>query len=112
LTGLFFLKKYFKISSISLGLNNFLWAVCHYSYFLNIMRICAKSLESCPTLCGPMDCSPPGSSVHGFSRQKYRSGLPCPPPGDLPDPGIKPVAPVAPAMLADSLLLSHWGSPS
>ena len=28
----------------------------------------------------------------GFSRQEYRSGLPCPPPGDLPDPGIEPVS--------------------
>ena len=27
--------------------------------------VCAKSLKSCPTLCDPMDCSPPGSSVHG-----------------------------------------------
>ena len=31
----------------------------------------------------------------GFSRQEYWSGLPCPPPEDLPDPGIKPVTPVA-----------------
>ena len=29
----------------------------------------------------------------GFSRQEYWSGLPCPPPGDLPDPGIKPASP-------------------
>ena len=29
---------------------------------------CAKSLQSCPTLCNPMDCSPPGSSVQGVSR--------------------------------------------
>jgi len=43
-------------------------------------------------MCDPMDCSLPGSSVHRFFRQKYRSGLPCPPPGDLPDPGIKPVS--------------------
>ena len=28
----------------------------------------------------------------GFSRQEYGSGLPCPPPGDLPDPGIKPTS--------------------
>ena len=41
------------------------------------------------TLCDPMDCSPPDSSVHGFSRQEYWSGLPCPPLGDLPDLGIK-----------------------
>ena len=29
----------------------------------------------------------------GFSRQEYWSGLPCPPPGDLPDPGIEPASP-------------------
>ena len=34
----------------------------------------------------------------GFSRPEYWSGLPCPPPGDLPDPGIKPTSPVAPAL--------------
>ena len=37
---------------------------------------CEKSLQSCQTLCDPMDYSPLGSSM-GFSRQKYRSGLPC-----------------------------------
>ena len=31
----------------------------------------------------------------GLSRQKYWSGFPCPPPGDLPDPGIKPASPAA-----------------
>ena len=59
----------------------------------------------------------------GFSRQKYKSGLPFPPPGGLPSPGIEPESPVAPALQADSLLLSiyisqflicssfsgHWG---
>ena len=35
---------------------------------------------SCPTLCDPTDCSPPGSSVHGFSRQEYWSGVPLPSP--------------------------------
>ena len=34
----------------------------------------------------------------GVSRQEYWSGLPCPPPGDLPDPGIKPASPVSPAL--------------
>ena len=37
--------------------------------------------------------SPPGSSVPGISRQEYWSGLPFPSPGDLLDPGIKPVSP-------------------
>ena len=34
----------------------------------------------------------------GFSRQEYRSGLPCPPPRDLPDPGIEPVSLMSPAL--------------
>ena len=34
----------------------------------------------------------------GFSRQEYWSGLPCPPPGDLPDPGIKPTSLMSPAL--------------
>ena len=33
-----------------------------------------------------------------FSRQEYWSGLPCPNPGDLPDPGIEPASPVSPAL--------------
>ena len=39
----------------------------------------------------------------GFSRQEYCSGLPFPPPGDLPDPGTEPVSPMFPALQADSL---------
>ena len=34
----------------------------------------------------------------GFSRQEYWSGLPCPPPGNLPDPGIKPQSVISPAL--------------
>ena len=47
----------------------------------------------------------------GFSRQEYWSRFPCSPPGDLPDPGIESVSPVAPVLQADSLPLSHQGSP-
>ena len=42
-----------------------------------------------------------------FSRQEYRSGLPFPPPGNLPDPEIEPVSPAASALQEDSLPLSH-----
>ena len=49
----------------------------------------AKSLQSCPTLFDPMDCNLLDSSVMGFSRQEYWSGLLYLPPGYLPDPGIK-----------------------
>ena len=45
----------------------------------------------------------------GYFRQEYWSGLPFPPPGDLPNPGIEPVSPAPPALQADSLPLSHWG---
>ena len=45
------------------------------------------------------------------SRQEYWSGLPFPSSGDLPDPGIEPRSPLAPALQADSLPLSHVGSP-
>ena len=54
--------------------------------------LCAYSLSRVQ-LCDPIDCSPPGSSVMGFSRQEYWSGLPFPSPGDLTDPGIKPASP-------------------
>ena len=52
-------------------------------------------VQSCLTLCNPMDSSPPGSSVHGFSRQKYWSWLPFSSSGDLPDSGIEPLSPAS-----------------
>ena len=68
--------------------------------------------QPCPTLCDP----------HGlelarllcpwdFSRQEYWSGLLSPPPVDLPDPGIKPMSPVSPALQADSLPAGPLGKP-
>ena len=51
-------------------------------------------------LCDPGGYSPPGSSVRGDSRQEYWSGLPCPPPGDLPNSGIQP-KPLGSPALAD-----------
>ena len=46
----------------------------------------------------------------GFSWKEYWSGLPFPSLEDLPDPRIKPASSVSPALQADSLPLSHWGS--
>ena len=44
--------------------------------------VCARSLQLCPTLCNPMDCSLPGSSVHGITHgQEHWRGLPFPSPG-------------------------------
>ena len=57
-----------------------------YTVHLNIPKIgviqyaaaAAKSRQSCPTLCDPIDGSPPGSSVPGVCRQEHWSGLPFP----------------------------------
>ena len=65
------------------------------------------SVHSCLTLCDPMNRSPPGSSVHGILQARILEWIAIPPPVDLPDPGIKPVSPVAAALQVDSLLLSH-----
>ena len=46
----------------------------------------------------------------GVFRQEYWSGLPCPPPGDLPNPGIESLSPASPALQVNSLPLSHWVS--
>ena len=61
-----------------------------------IMKMKMKVTQSCPILCDPMDCSPPGP----LSRQEYWSELPFPSPEDLPDPGIESGSP---ALQADSL---------
>ena len=47
----------------------------------------------------------------GFSRQEYWSGLPCPPPGDLPDPGVKPRSPAPPALAGGFFITEPPGKP-
>ena len=66
--------------------------------------------KSCLTLATPwpMDCSPLVFPVHGISQAKYWSRLPFPSAGDLPNPGTETVSP---EWQADSLPLSHPGSP-
>ena len=64
-----------------------------YSDSLQCVSACVLSHLSCLQL-----CVTPGAAARqaplstGFPRQEYRSGLPCPPPGDLPDLGIKPTS--------------------
>ena len=57
-------------------------------------------IQSCLTLSTPWTVARQAPLSMGFSRQKYWSGLPCPSPGDLPDPGIEPWSP---ALQAESL---------
>ena len=58
----------------------------------------AKLLQLCPTLCDPMDCSPPGTSVHGILQARTLGWAAVPSSSDLPNPGIKPVSLTSPAL--------------
>ena len=60
--------------------------------------LCAKSLQSCPTLCDPMDCSPPGSSVPGIFQARILEWIAIPFSMDLPNQGIKPTSLMSPAL--------------
>ena len=60
-------------------------------------RMRADSLQSRPTLSDPWTVARQAPLSVGFSRREYWSGLPFPPPGDLPEPGTEPVSPVSPA---------------
>ena len=54
---------------------------------------CCLVTKLCLTLCDPMVCSPPGSSVHGCPGREYWSGLPFPSPGDPPYLLTEPASP-------------------
>ena len=62
----------------------------------------AKPLLSCMTLCDPMDCIACQAPLSmGFSRREYWSRLPCPPPGNLCNPGIKPMCLMSPVLAGE-----------
>ena len=54
--------------------------------------VCVKLLQLCLTLCYPIDYSFPGSAVHGILQSRILEWIACPPPGNLPDPGIEPTS--------------------
>ena len=78
--------------------------VLNYRYLntvtvVNIMSVlCAESLSHVQLFATPWTVAHQAPLSMGFSRQEYWSGLPFPPPGDLPDPGIEPACPVSLAM--------------
>ena len=73
--------------------------------------VCARSLQSCLTLCDPMDCSQPGSFVHGILQERILKWLPRPPSRDLPDPGLEPVSLISPALAGRFFTTSAIGKP-
>ena len=92
-------KNPFPLVSFHLGMCKFLeinlfcevkGTNTHYAY------VHAHSLQLCPTLCKPMDCSPPNSSVHGILQARILE-LPCSPPGESSlTPGIELVSCICP----------------
>ena len=86
------------------------WALISHLFKFS-PSFCAQSLQSYLTLCNPIQPWPT-RLLHpwDFPSKDTGSRLPCPHPGDLPDPGIKHVSLVSSALQADSLPLSHQGS--
>ena len=72
----------------------------------------AKSLQSRLTLCNPMTLAHQAPLSMGLSRQEYWSGLPGPPPGDLPDLGTEPVSLTSLALAGGFFASRALGSPS
>ena len=66
-----------------------------------VLFVCVLVTQSCLTLCDPMDCGPPGSSVHGILQARIQEWVAFPSLEDLPYPGIEPGSP---ALQADSSL--------
>ena len=77
---------------------------------LHLWQVKALAVQSCLTLCDPMDCSPPGSSVHGILQARILDWVAMPSSmGGLPDPGIEPRSPT---LQADSLPSEPPGKPA
>ena len=89
-----------------------LWLTLTYPSGHHCPLLCYLCAHLHLTHCDPMTVARQAPPSMGFSRQEYWSGLSCPPPGDLPDPGIEPASPVSPAWQADLYPPSYWGSHS
>ena len=91
-----------------------------FTYSFQHMCVCGVCVGVCvhvptqlyPTLCDPMKCGQPGSSLSmGFPRQEYWSGLPFPTPGELSNPGIKPASPASPTVAGRFFTSEPSGKP-
>ena len=77
-----------------------LYVLSHLIVWDYSQHVCVLSLFSCVGLFAtPWTLACQAALSMEFSRQEYWSGLPCPPPGDLPDPEVEPTSPVSPALV-------------
>ena len=93
-----------------------LWCACEWApscWGLKFLPVCVLSHFSCVQLFSTLwTVARQDPLSMGFSRQEYLGGLPCPPPGHLPDLGIKPLPLMSPA-LADGFFMTSttWEAP-
>ena len=74
--------------------------------------VCAKSLQSCPTLCDPMDCSPPGSLVHRILQARKPEWVAMPSSRGSSQPRIEPESPTSPELAGGfSTTSATWEAP-
>ena len=68
--------------------------------------MCAKALQSCPTLCESVDCSPPGSSVRGILQARILEWAAVPSSRGLPNSGSEPVSLRSPVLAGGFFTIS------
>ena len=86
-----------------------IWILSITAAFINtcMCAMWAKSLQSCPTLCDPMDGRPPGSSVHGILQAGKLKWAATPSSGDLLNPRIEPTVT---CLLHQQVGFYHWAT--
>ena len=87
---------------------------CVYKYICmcdSVVELCTKSLQSCLTLCDPLDCNPPGSSVHRILQARILELVAIPFSRGSSWPRDWTCISCVSCIAGDSLLQSHWGSP-
>ena len=85
----------------------------YFDSMISFTLVCVLSRFSCVWLFEtPWTAAPQTPLFRGFSKQEYWSRLPCPPPGDLPDPGIEPMSLMSPALADGFFTLALPGKPS
>ena len=110
------LQRIFPTQELNWGLLHCKQVLYQLSYqgspLINLTAAAAKSLQSCLTLCNPVDCSLPRSSVHGIFQARILGGnaqywkeMPFPSPVDLSNPGMEPRSPAYQAYLTMHIAL-------
>ena len=88
------INKHLLYLTVSLILLGYLYMIPLAPQALSLPTAAAKLLQSCPTLCDPIDGSPPGSSIPGILQARTWSGLPFPSPLSLPSFSFLPTFPL------------------